>query len=471
MKRSSPHTLGVLVALSCPACDLASRSLGEFVEPRPQRGELDLDDTDGLSHLTVPSNDHIMAVVPLGDLDRDGYDDWAAVDSSIWKSGRARLIYGREGGYPPEANLDSIADAVFTIESSSRDHSWWLDIRALGDLDADGHTDIAIAVDEVGSDYIDNFARTSSVHILWGAEQRLQGAVEISSLPLAASTNGDVSRRGVRLHGAGDMNGDGADDVVLLSDSARLFEGPRTRDAALDAEHARPILDGESASAVLAGSDLDHDGFDDLVLTGDDPEGWDVTVVFGGPSAELDVSLASPGPRFTSALRMGTDVGDVNGDGATDLLVDTAGVLRIFAGPLARAQRTIALGHDERPGRYLLDVAVVGDIDGDGVEDVAATHEEEPVYDHIMSLYFGGAELASNLAAGATVVAFSSARLEYATAESTLVQQIVTTPLGGRLGDVNGDGFDDWAAVVRPTGCSGCGLPTAVHLIYGASDE
>lgn len=470
MKRSSPHTLGVLVALSCPACDLASRSLGEFVEPRPQRGDLDLDQTDGLSHLTVPAIDDALLVVPFGDLDRDGYDDWATVDSSHGNSRRVHLLYGREGGYPPEANLDSIADAVFTIESSAPDQWWWVDIRALGDLDADGHTDLAIALDEVASDDIDNYASTSSVHIVWGAEQRLQGAVEISSLPVVASSGGDAPRSGMRLHGAGDINGDGADDVVLLSDSAQLFEGPWTREAPLDAEHARPILGGEFASTVVAGSDLDGDGFDDLVLSGDGPAGG-LTVVFGAPSAELDVSLATPGPRFTSVQWTVADVGDVNGDGAADLLVDTGGVVRIFAGPLARAQRTVAFDQDEpHVGRYLFAAAVVGDIDGDGVEDVAASHEEElSPFTDVMGLYFGGADLASKLEAGAAVVAFRSAPAEHRT-DSSFVEQIATSPIGRRLGDVNGDGFDDWAAVIT-SACTGCGLPGALHLIYGASYE
>lgn len=189
-----------------------------------------------------------------------------------------------------------------------------------------------------------------------------------------------------------------------------------------------------------------------------------MSVVFGAPSGDLDVSLASPGRRFTSAMATAADVGDVNGDGAPDLLIDVGGLAKVFAGPFARAQDPVVLGSTEDPPNpYRFAAAIVGDIDGDGDEDLAVSREVANDGTDVVGLYLGGPAFADAVEGIAAVVEFISAPVRPAEEETG------ASPIGLRLGDVNGDGFEDWAALVRPA-CSGaCERPIPLHVIYGAS--
>jgi hypothetical protein len=154
------------------------------------------------------------------------------------------------------------------------------------------------------------------------------------------------------------------------------------------------VLFSEEVGESVAAGDLNDDGVPDLVLGGPRPpvNGEDPgrTYVFFGPvsgshlATEADVIIQ--GQRDNDEFGGAVATGDVNGDGAADLVVgaeqlfsDGNGRAYVFDGPLAPGQinagsaDAILLGEDSDPVDQDLfgqSVAVVGDTNGDDVGDV-----------------------------------------------------------------------------------------------------
>ncbi len=167
----------------------------------------------------------------------------------------------------------------------------------------------------------------------------------------------------------GDVDGDGRDDVVVMSilDDGAVLRGGS--DGRLEAAVPFP------ASAVFSSSgctlaDVDGDGRSDLVCTGTSPSGQVAVVRRGGPGATWGPEIVSP---LSSGVPLAFTLADANNDGRADLWVmddDSPRVARM----LGQADGTF--GPEElfvvttaNPG-LKWDVGV-GDVSGDGVLDLA----------------------------------------------------------------------------------------------------
>ncbi len=254
---------------------------------------------------------------------------------------------------------------------------------------------------------------------------------------------------------AGDVNNDGYDDVLVgapgyNSSTGRvfLFTGSATGLSTTPAWSADGPGTGSNFGAALAGAgDVNGDGFDDVIVAGPRTSSGkgQVNVYFGsatGPSATADWSLRGPqlAANFGHAVR---GAGDVNGDGFDDVVItspyyhdahNAQGKAEVYLGGVGGLQSTpgwTALGIEGNE-YFGTSADTAGDVNGDGFDDIVVG--ADGYYNSQGSL-------------GAALVYLGSNTGLSATAAVTLTGQQVGH-FGVRVtsaGDVNGDGFGDIA--------------------------
>lgn len=189
----------------------------------------------------------------------------------------------------------------------------------------------------------------------------------------------------VDLHG--DYNGDGLADLVIGHPSCTQYEpsNPPYPDSYVHygtpAGPSVPVSwrwswvapDNQCVNNVAAAGDLNGDGYDELVVSGEG-EAW---VVYGSPTGLSDraTSLGERVP-FTWGRRTeevwSEGLGDVNGDGYDDLLYAWSETMEVFLGGpdgvLERPVWSLALDVNH-PGRRGFGA---GDLNGDGLDDIIA---------------------------------------------------------------------------------------------------
>ncbi|HEX9312107.1 MAG TPA: integrin alpha, partial [Actinomycetota bacterium] len=260
---------------------------------------------------------------------------------------------------------------------------------------------------------------------------------------------------GTSVASAGDVNGDGYDDVVVGAPlygpgdpgAAFLFLGSALGPSATPDWTARGRQPGAWFGwSVASAGDVNGDGYADVIVGarfyGPD-DGGAAFLFLGsatGPSAAPD--WAALGHQTSGEL--GTSVasaGDVNDDGYDDVVVGAplygqgdAGAAFLFlgsaAGPSAAPDWT---ARGRQPGALFgWSVATAGDVNGDGYDDVMAGAS---AYDEGIQFDEGGALLFLGSATG------PSGRPEW-TADGLEEQTYFGTSVAS-AGDVNGDGYAD----------------------------
>ena len=286
---------------------------------------------------------------------------------------------------------------------------------------------------------------------------------------------------------AGDINGDGYDDVFVGapdsdygntgSGSAYVIFGDETNnlnDLNTSSIHNSSIgfridITTNAASlgdAIFGGGDLNGEGYDDLVISLPKANSNDgrIHVIFGDAAGNLgdidNLNAATSDFRILSPTgaqeRIGRslDFVDVNGDGYDDLVfgaptadpggLSDAGRFYIIFGGDSLADIDLASPLDSADGimidglnastRFGTSVSGIGDFNGDGFEDVIVANRNGGVV-----VVYGGT---NDDLATFDVTALSSDQtrgfLIDASDVDDLNKAIVTS-----LGDVNGDGYDD----------------------------
>jgi hypothetical protein len=161
---------------------------------------------------------------------------------------------------------------------------------------------------------------------------------------------------------------------------------------------------GDRFGTALTSGDLNNDGYADLVIgsvgedVGSDADGGSVTIVWGARSGVSGgQSVPDPAPSAHDEYGMSLAVADFGGDGRADLAVGGTGSdVWIHQGGFTKASGAAsryALATNLQTGNSLYGAQnlVAGDLNGDGTADLVATGSDAQTYDDGNSVYLGSA--------------------------------------------------------------------------------
>ena len=441
--------------------------------PVDENGEFALSSLDGSNGFTLNGifafDQSGRSVSSAGDVNGDGYDDLIigarrADPNGNGLAGETYVVYGgasvpvdENGGF----DLSSLDGSNgFTLNGIDEADFSGTSVSSAGDVNGDGYDDLII-----GASYSDPGGNSGAgeTYVVYGGASApgTAGALDLSALD---GSNGFIltgidtdDNSGRSLSSAGDVNGDGYDDLIIGANNAEQPDG------ASGEGETYVVYGGERTAGVLALTDLD--GSNGFVLAGIDDS----------DNSGYSVSSA----------------GDVNGDGYDDLIIgarladpngdSTAGETYVVYGGASApgAGGVLALSALDGTNGFTLNgidandqsgisVSSAGDVNGDGYDDLI--------------IGASAADPGGNSGAGETYVVYGGAGapgaggvLELSALDGTngfALNGIDDSDNSGysvsSAGDVNGDGYDD--LIIGATNADPNGESSGeTYVVYGGA--
>ena len=467
------------------------------------------------------------SVSSAGDVNGDGLDDLLVgaknsdPSSDLNNAGRSYVVFGKASG--ATVKLSDVAAGLggFVIKGQSAGEQSGNSVSNVGDVNGDGLADIL-----VGSFSVNAVTKIwdAPAYVVFGKTDT--DSVNLSDISAGSGGFAISGRTGkvsvyqsilndAEVSGAGDVNGDGLNDIILGS----AFEENRTSYVVYGKSSGDTVqlnnITAASQGFVISGyqytgvgysttnaGDVNGDGYADLIIgapysigSANTQNGGRSYVVFGQSTAS-DIALSSVQAGNGGFVIIGdktnglsgmmvTAAGDVNGDGLADVVVsapfmqmgDTKnkkpGEVYVVYGKTSEGAVNLA---DIRNGKggFLIQsatglntgaggrngqtVSTAGDINGDGLADLILGHREsngvyEPVY-----VVYGKTD--------SNAVALSS--LNWSQGPEGFKIQSTAANHVSAAGDVNGDGLDDLIVGVSIAIADGARVGRS-YVIFGAS--
>lgn len=305
-----------------------------------------------------------QAVSGAGDVNGDGIDDLIVSAPSVENSAlepRSYVVFGSRDTFPSAIALADLSGEDGFAISGTVDGGAGEFVSGIGDINADGISDIAIGVPNADA----NGADSGQVYVIFGSRAGFPDELELADLndqngfAIAGLAAGD--ELGAVVSQAGDLNADGIDDFVIgaaLADGngadagqAYVVFGSRDTFASAFDLNALNGRNGFSVNGLKAGDklgegasgigDFNGDGVDDLLL--------------GAP--EADANGNESGQSYVIYGRGVSDAGDGDSD---DTLTGTPDADKLTAG-VGNDRLQAGVGDDELFGGRDLDTLIGGE--------------------------------------------------------------------------------------------------------------
>ena len=470
----------------------------------------------------------------IGDVNGDGFDDFVVgapfaqggyTGPGTSLAGESYVVFGKSTGYPAEIDIaDLDGTNGFRLPGQNQENRTGTVVSAGGDINGDGLHDIVVDGNTASDPENPNKERVGAVYVVFGQTEPFPSTLNFNDLD---GTNGfTIVGNDAQDHmgyngGGGDFNGDGFDDLIFSAVNAFDPDVPPRGANPGEAyvlfgkadgwsSHFRLTqLDGANGFLIRVDPNVDYrlgryldgdgdfngDGFDDILLGVSNARvngelSGRAYVLFGGsnafPSEFLLESINGTNGVRINGVEAGdwagervSFVGDVNGDGLTDVGVgadrsdDDSGAAYVVFGRTSGAidielsqlngLNGFAVNPTDAGDQLGIYIDSVGDFNSDGYDDVgigATRADLSGSNDGEAYILFGKSTPWPAIFDQSTLDGNNGFRAEGVDAGDN-AGRVVTN-----AGDVNGDAFDDLIITANRADPNGSGSGEA-YVIFG----
>ncbi len=365
-----------------------------------------------------------------------------------------------------QSNKTKISTAAdWTVESDQEGAHFGGGVSSAGDVNGDGFDDVI-----VGAFCYDNAQKDEGgAFVFFGSASGLSTTADWT-----AESDQEWAWFGFSVSSAGDVNGDGYDDVIVGAPGYNNDEGqafvffgsPSGLSTTPDWTTESDQADAHFCYSVSSAGDVNGDGFDDVIVGASlNEKGQGRAFVYhGSPSGlSLNADWIGYSPQAYSDFAYSvSSAGDVNGDGFDDVIVGAAGNLDdegrafVFFGSASGLSPNAdwTAESDQESASFGHSVSSAGDVNGDGCDDVIVG---APSYDNVQNNE-GGACLFHGSSSGLSTNPDWTAASDW---EGACFGSTVSS-----AGDVNGNGYDD---VIVGAPIYGEWFPGRAFMFFGSA--
>lgn len=311
-------------------------------------------DIDGRLLIKVPANGSMDGIVR--DFNQDGLNDLAVCngDNGLHQRTHSYVYYGTKDGFTAEKRV--------TLPSHNSTGI------CAGDFDGDGLLDLAIA-SRFRKGTVEKFEDREISFIYWNSPDGFKPDNR---------TEFSFNDRGAQNVAAGDLDGDGKDDLVILADKTYIYYG---KDGSAKDHTKKPAEIPFSGSDATIG-DVNKDGRKDLAIN----LGGEVRVLLGTRDGfDTDKPIVLKGDRASDVV-----LADFDGDGMDDVAISNFGT----GNDAANSFVYYSDGKDFS-SREKLEIPTfgatalsAGDINGDGKPELVVSNQRINYYHALQSAVF-----------------------------------------------------------------------------------